>query len=109
MYTGIIYFIGTILVKRLQRAQKVEGESYTKLQQLIAASAGIIVCIEDNIYVKIILCTFINVGSIAMEDVELWLKDEASNFLLHNNSMSTYILLCNLSPALHTVCSIATP
>ena len=107
MHTCIIYFIGTILVKRLQRAQKVEGESYTKLQQLIAASAGIIVCIEDNIHVKIILC--INVGSIAMEDVELWLKDEASNFLLHNNSMSTYILLCNLSPALHAVCSIVTP
>ena len=105
MYTCIIYFIGTILVKRLQRAQKVEGESYTKLQQLIAASAGIIVCIEDNIiHVKIILC--INVGSIAMEDVELWLKDEASNFLLHNNSMPMYILLCNLSLALHTVCYI---
>ena len=93
--------------KTTSACPKGRRESYTKLQQLIAASAGIIVCIEDNIHVKIIILC-INVGSIAMEDVELWLKDEASNFLLHNNSMSMYIL-CNLSPALHALCSIETP
>ena len=42
-----IYYVDTILVKRLQRAQKVEGESFTKLQELMTSSADIVVCIEN--------------------------------------------------------------